>query len=369
MKLAVVGLGQAMIDLSAAVDDDALARLGAEKGSRRVIDVAERGAVLTALGDGGYTLSAGGSLSNTLAGLARLGTAAPGAAGRPLRIAMAGLIGDDALGAFYAAQLRAAGVAVVSPRAPGAATGTVAVLTSPDAQRTMLSYLGTPAPVALPPRVRAAIAGAEMLVIEGYVWELPGAAATVADAVAAARAAGTAVALTAGDAGVVARHGAEIWAVLEGGVDVLFTNAEEAAALAARRPGAPGAPPLGAEAAALALGPHAALVCVTNGSAGSALAALGELHVIPPYWLTAEPVCTCGAGDAFAAGLLFAYLRRLDVPSMGRAAARVASAVLGRRGAALGAEAAAALARALPAAAAPRTGAAPAPVEASSAAA
>jgi sugar/nucleoside kinase (ribokinase family) len=362
-----------MIDLSAAVDDDALARLGAEKGSRRVIDVAERGAVLAALGDGGYTLSAGGSLSNTLAGLARLGAAVPGSARRPLRVAMAGLIGDDALGAFYAAQLRAAGVAVVSPRTPGAATGTVAVLTSPDAQRTMLSYLGTPAPVALPPRMRASIAGAEMLVIEGYVWELPGAVATIADAVAAARAAGTAVALTAGDAGVVTRHGAEIWAVLEGGVDVLFTNAEEAAALVARRPGAPGAAPgatpLGAEAAALALGPHAALVCVTNGSAGSALAALGELHVIPPYWLTAEPVCTCGAGDAFAAGLIFAYLRRLDVPSMGRAAARVASAVLGRRGAALGAEAAAALARALPAAAAPRTGAAPAPVEASSAAA
>ena len=98
------------------------------------------------------------------------------------------------------------------------------VLTTPDANRTMLSYLGTSAEIALDSRLTAAIASARLLVIEGYLWEMPGASSTLPRAMQLARAAGCKIALTAGDVGLVARHRAELWDALSSGVDFLFTN-------------------------------------------------------------------------------------------------------------------------------------------------
>lgn len=350
----VLGLGQAMVDFAALAEDGVLERLSVDKGARKIISLEERGSVLEGLDGEAYQVSAGGSLSNSLMALARLGTASEEAAGgaqRRLRVAMAGLVGSDALGSFYQSQMRQAGVEVVATPVAGAHTGTVVVLTSADAQRTMLSYLGTPAEVAVDAALEAAIAASRVLVIEGYLWELPAAAATIGAAIDAAQRHGTVVAMTAGDAGVVQRHGAELWAAIDRGVDVLFTNMGEAAALAACAPGGAGTAPATAEAAALALGPHCSLVAVTDGSAGSAITALGQLYVVPPHWVESPPVDTCGAGDGYAAGLLYGFLRNYDVTAMGRTAARVASAVIARRGGVLGEDAARAVAAHLPAAA------------------
>ena len=308
-------------------------------------------------------MTAGGSLSNTLMALSRLGAAAELHGSPPLRIAMSGLIGSDPLGSFYSAQMRSAGVQVVSPPTVKANTGTVVVLTSPDAQRTMLSYLGTPAPVPLNPLLEDAISRSAVLVIEGYLWELPGAGETIRGAIAAAQRHGTIVAMTAGDAGVVQRHGSEMWEAIDAGIDLLFTNSSEAAALVAcaaenssSKNGSHGDDELprkiaswSAEDAALALGPHCSLVCVTDGSNGSVLTALGQLHVVPPHWTETPPIDTCGAGDAYAAGLLYGFLRKYDINSMGRVGARAASAVIARHGATMNEDAAATVAAALPA--------------------
>ena len=150
---------------------------------RRLISLEERSRVMERLAGRDTAVAAGGSLSNTLLALARLSAA--GGAG--LRVGMAGLVGADALGSFYAAQLEAAGVRVAAAPTPGAATGTVLVLTSgTDASRTMLSYLGTPAEIAVDAALQAAIARSRLLVVEGYLWELPSAAHTVAKVRAAA---------------------------------------------------------------------------------------------------------------------------------------------------------------------------------------
>jgi sugar/nucleoside kinase (ribokinase family) len=173
---------QAMVDLSVdQVEDELLESLGAAKGSRRLVSLEQRTAVLERLRGREYAVAAGGSLSNTLVALARLGQAGAAARGEPpLRVGMAGLVGDDPLGEFYAAQMRGAGVDLASPPRAGAATGTVTVLTSPDAQRTMLSYPGSAVEVEVDAGLGAAIAASRLLVLEGYLWELPGAAATVA---------------------------------------------------------------------------------------------------------------------------------------------------------------------------------------------
>ena len=88
-----------------------------------------------------------------------------------------------------------------------------------------------------------------------------------------------------------------------------------------------------AEEAALALGPHCKVVLVTDGVHGSYISALGQLYQIPPCWTSTTPVDTCGAGDGYAAGALYGFLCGFDLMNVGRAGARVASAVILRQGA------------------------------------
>jgi sugar/nucleoside kinase (ribokinase family) len=210
-----------------------------------------------------------------------------------------------------------------------------------------------------------------------------------AQVIAVAHQHGTLVAMSAGDAGVVHRHHAAIWGAIELGIDLLFANLDEAEALLQYQPAAMtpqqqhtavgrgwaegGAPSISAaaaaapgasqqqlagegigwaaEEAALRLGPYVSMASITAGSGGSVITALGQLHVVPPHWMETRPCDTCGAGDAYAAGLLYAFMRHYDVNAMGRTAARVASAVIQRHGAALTREDAEALAATLPQAA------------------
>lgn len=103
--------------------------------------------------------------------------------------------------------------------------GTVIVLTTPDANRTMLSYLGSHEQLQLSEASRLAITRSRMLVIEGYLWEMPGALEIILAAISHARASGCLVAMTAGDVGCVERHRSDFSAAIDtGNVDILFTN-------------------------------------------------------------------------------------------------------------------------------------------------
>lgn len=95
-----------------------------------------------------------------------------------------------------------------------------------------------------------------------------------------------------------------------------------------------GRPSCTAQEAALALGPHCKIVLVTDGAHGSCISAMGQLHSIPPCWTSNTPVDTCGAGDGYAAGAMYGFLCGYDLTNIGRAGARVASAVILRQGAA-----------------------------------
>ncbi|KAJ8763035.1 hypothetical protein K2173_023240 [Erythroxylum novogranatense] len=88
-----------MVDFSGMVDDKFLERLGLEKGTRKIINHEERGRVLRAMDGCSYKAAAGGSLSNSLVALARLGCKPVG--GPPLNVAMTGSVGSDPLGGFY----------------------------------------------------------------------------------------------------------------------------------------------------------------------------------------------------------------------------------------------------------------------------
>ena len=358
-KADVLGIGQAMVDMSCVVLSDEVTKRGVARGSRNLVTVSERAEILEGLE---YRLSAGGSLSNTLIDLSRLVEAANdqhSLVGRGVEFA--GLVGNDALGTFYRAQMGAAGVRVLQSgegrfeRAVAGSldndatddgqinTGTVVVLTDETADRTLFSYLGTQKEIAVCETMKKSIQCASILVLEGYVFELPEARRTVLAAIAEAKRHGVRVAMTAGDAGVVIRHGDAMWEAIQGGVDILFTNAAEATELAKCRPilevrhvSRTDISPASsqAEAAALCLGPHCpGLVCVTDGSRGSVVVGVGEMRRIPPVWKPRAPIDTTGAGDAWCAGFLFGLLYQGgDLTQLGRLAARAASAVISHTG-------------------------------------
>ncbi|KAJ8771345.1 hypothetical protein K2173_026522 [Erythroxylum novogranatense] len=319
----VLGLGQAMVDFSGMVDDKFLERLGLEKGTRKVVNHEERGRVLQAMDGCSYKAAAGGSLSNSLVALARLGCKQVG--GPPLNVAMTGSLGSDPLGGFYRSKLHRANVNFLSAPVKDGTTGTVIVLTTPDAQRTMLAYQGTSSMVNYDPCLASLISNIKILVVEGYLFELPDTIKTITKTCEEARRNGVLVAVTASDVSCIERHYDDFWEIVGNFADVVFANSDEARALCDF------ASKESSVAATRYLSHFVPLVSVTDGPRGSYIGVKGEAIYIPPS--PCVPIDTCGAGDAYASGILYGILRGVsDLKGMGTLAARVAATVVGQQG-------------------------------------
>ncbi|XP_030532849.1 uncharacterized sugar kinase slr0537 [Rhodamnia argentea] len=319
----VLGLGQAMVDFSGMVDDDFLERLGLVKGTRKLVNHEERGGVLRAMDGCTYKAAAGGSLSNSLVALSRLGTRPIG--GPPLSIAMAGSVGGDPLGGFYRAKLRRANVNFLSAPVNDGTTGTVIVLTTPDAQRTMLAYQGMSSSVNYDSSLAGMVSKTNVLIVEGYLFEFPDTIKTIVKACEEARRSGALVAITASDVSCIENHYDDFWEVVGEYADIVFANSEEARAFchfsSKESP----------VSATRYLSHFVRLVSVTDGPRGSYFGVKGEAIYIPPS--PCIPVDTCGAGDAYASGVLYGILRgACDLKGIGALAARVASTVIGQQG-------------------------------------
>lgn len=319
----VLGLGQAMVDFSGMVHDEFLERLGLEKGTRKVVNHEERGRVLRAMDGCSYKAAAGGSLSNTLVALARLGSRF--VSGPNLNVALAGSVGSDPLGGFYRAKLRRANVNFLSKPVKDGTTGTVIVLTTPDAQRTMLAYQGTSSTIDYDQYLAGIVSKTNILVIEGYLFELPHTIKTIAKACEEARKNGALVAVTASDVSCIERCYDDFWEIIGNYTDIVFANSNEARAFCdfSSRDS-----PMSA---ARYLSHFVPLVSVTDGPRGSFIGVKGEAIYIPPS--PCIPVDTCGAGDAYASGILYGILRGTsDLKGMGMLASCVAAVVVGQQG-------------------------------------
>jgi ribokinase len=231
----------------------------------------------------------GGAGANVAAHLARLG----------IRVTLVGCIGDDAPGAGLTAELRAAGVGLVLRTVAGTATGTIVSLVEPGGQRSMLADRG--ANLALrPDDVPAPVAGGH-LHLSGYTLLDDGPRAAGLAALEAAVAAGCTVSLDPASTGPLTRYGVDRWLADTAVATLLLPNADEARLLT-------GCTDVAAAARTLA-GRHR-VVAVSLGAEG-ALWASDDVLVHRPAHPT-EVVDTTGAGDAFAAGLLSAWLPAPD---------------------------------------------------------
>lgn len=280
----VVAIGNAIVDVLARADDALIAAEGLTKGSMRLIDGVEAERLYAAMGPA--IEMSGGSAANTLAGMAALGE----------RCAFIGQVADDQLGAVFTHDLRALGVAYETPALKeGAPTARCLILVTPDGQRTMNTFLGASHLLDRAMIDEAWIADAEILYLEGYLWDPPLSRAAMRRAIDVARAAGRKVAFTLSDAFIIDRHGPDFRALIaEGLFDILFANEVEIRALAETQD---------FEAAVAKIAPQVPLLVVTRGSHGALAIQDGVRTEVP-----AEPietvVDTTGAGDLFAAGFL-----------------------------------------------------------------
>lgn len=285
----VIAIGNAIVDVMAPCEDALIEKLGMARGGMTLIDTERAHELYDAMGPAREI--SGGSAANTLAGLAALGA----------KCAFIGQVADDQLGEVFAHDIRAGGIAYGTPvRAGDPPTARCLIFVSPDGQRTMNTYLGASQFLPASALDDKVIADAAVLYLEGYLWDPEEPRAAMRQAIAAARGAGRKVAFTLSDSFVIARHGDDFRALIDAGqIDILFANEHELAALT-------GVDDFHDGIAALA-GKVPVLV-VTRSEQGAVAVAGGESVSIP-----AEPVAkvvdTTGAGDLFAAGFLFGFVR------------------------------------------------------------
>jgi sugar/nucleoside kinase (ribokinase family) len=309
----VVAVGNAIVDVIAPCDDAFLVAHGVPKGGMLLIDEARARAIEKDMA--APTRQSGGSAANTVAALASLGG----------RGAFVGKVADDALGEVFRREMAALGADFRSaPLRDGPGTGRCLIHVTPDAQRSMTTYLGAAALVGVDD-IDASVVGASAIVFfEGYLFEQPLARPAFKRACALARAAGRKTALTLSDSGLVDRQHTEILAFVARNVDILLANEKEAETLLETAS-------LGEMAArARALCP---LTAITRSEKGSVLVpAAGDLVEIKARAVD-RVVDTTGAGDAYAAGLLFGLARRFDLQTCGELGALAAAEAISHYGA------------------------------------
>ena len=307
----IIGIGNAIVDVVARVDEVFLSRHDMRKGSMTLVDAADAERLYAAMPAGEE--SSGGSAANTCAVAAALGA----------RVAYLGKVADDPLGRVFRHDIMAAGVHFPSaPAREGAPTARCLILVTPDGQRTMHTYLGASVAFAKRDVDGALIADGAVLYLEGYLFDPPAAQAAFRAAATAARAAGRRVALSLSDPFCVERHRDAFRALVRGGVDILCANEAEVTSLYQVNSLAEAV-----EAARAEVG----LAALTQSEAGSLIVHGNETVRVPAA--PARVVDTTGAGDAYAAGFLAGLTSGRDIRDCGRLGALAAAEVIGHYGA------------------------------------
>jgi sugar/nucleoside kinase (ribokinase family) len=293
MELDVYALGNALVDIQIQVQNSLFAELGLEKGNRYLTERYRQEEILqkllgsesldSALKTGKLWTAAGGSAANTMYGISQLGG----------RAGFCGKVANDGLGALYTKHMRQSSV-VFKKSAGQGMTGTCVVLISDDAQRTMLTCLGVSGEIDYEDIDEELLGHSRYIYLEGYLFESECAAQTMLRVVAAARKNGVKVALTASDVNCVERHHDMLVQLIQNDVDLLFANAQEARELSGADNN---------EAALHVLSGWCEGVAVTDGERGSMVSSNGEVMKIAQNSVSA--VDTTGAGDAYAAGMLY----------------------------------------------------------------
>lgn len=309
--LDVVALGSAIVDVLATATDEEIVAFGLVKGTMALVDAERSELLYKAMGPA--VEASGGSAANTVAGVASFGGTA----------AFIGKVRDDQLGDVFRHDIGSVGVEFSTPPAvSGPPTGRCLIMVTPDAQRTMSTFLGAAVEIGPTDVTEDLLRRARITYLEGYLWDPPEAIGALRTAISLTHAAGGKVAFTLSDPFCVDRHRAEFLDVIALDVDVLFANEVEAMSLCR-------VPTL--EEALDALAAMCEVAAVTIGAAGSIVVSGGERLRVPATPV-AEVIDTTGAGDQYAAGFLFGLARGYSLDRCAELGAAAAAEVISHMG-------------------------------------
>lgn len=310
-KFDVLGIGHAIVDILAPTTDAFLAEHGIAKNSMTLVDGFRAEKLGQAMKNA--VEASGGSAANTMVGIASFGGHA----------AFVGKVNNDRLGRVFAEEIAKVGAHFDTAPASGTvATASSHILITPDGHRSMNTFLGCAPQITEADVPAAKVSAAKILYVEGYMWDTPGAKATIRTAIARAKAAGRKVAFTLSDPFCVGRWRDEFKELLASDVDILFANEAEAGALYETDR---------FDEAFQALRKWGKTAAVTRSEKGAVVLDNWHVHILDADPV-AEVVDTTGAGDQYAAGFLFGLARGLPLDVCGRLGGLAAAEVISHVG-------------------------------------
>lgn len=312
IKFDVLGIGNAIVDILVNVEDNFLSAHEIPRGSMQLVDEETSDSLYSKLG--AAIECSGGSAANTIAGLASLGS----------RTAYIGKIKDDQLGHVFAHDINSLGIEFTTQKdASGVSTARCLVMVSPDAERTMCTYLGACVNLTEKDIDPDMVASAAITYMEGYLWDPELAKAAFRKAMTLAHNAGRKTSLSLSDSFCVGRHKQEFLHLAEHEIDILFANEDELLMLYDTQNFAD---------AVKAVQQHCEVAAITRGAKGCTIVSADEIININGYQVS-DLVDTTGAGDLFAAGFLHGYSQNMDLGTCGKMGNLAASEVITHMGA------------------------------------
>lgn len=283
----VVSIGNALVDVLAKVGDTFLSERNLDKGNMTLVEAAEAGKIYADVIPERQV--SGGSAANTVAGLASLGA----------DCAFIGKVHDDELGQLFQRDIGAAGIDFFTePLNEGPATGRSVVLVTPDAQRSMFTYLGAARKLTESDIDEKIISESKIIFIEGYLWDEAAEHEAIIKACELAKKHGREVAFSVSDISCVRKHREKMLELIKKHVNILFANEEEIKALFDTE---------NFEEALESIKPMVNIAAVTRDSRGSVI-----VHGREKIFVEAEPITdivdTTGAGDLYASGFLYGLI-------------------------------------------------------------
>jgi len=309
----VLGIGSAIVDILSRTDDEFLKTNGMVKGTMALTTAEQSKQIYERMGSAVEV--SGGSVANTMAGIASLG-------GNPCFI---GKVGADKLGEIFAHEIKAVGVEFHGGenRPTQLPTATCLILVTPDGQRTMNTYLGACTELSPADIDAERVAAARVTYIEGYQWDTPRAKQAIRKSCQAAKSAKRQVALSLSDPFVVDRHRDDLLTLIKDDVDILFGNEDEIFSLYQAGD---------LDTAVSRLREAKVLACMTRGPKGVVVFD-GQTTLAVEAAPVAKVVDTTGAGDLFAAGFLYGYTHGRDLTGCARIGGIAAAEVISHMGA------------------------------------
>jgi sugar/nucleoside kinase (ribokinase family) len=307
----VVGLGSAIVDAITHADEAFIAEWGIDKGGMTLIDEGRAHLLYDAMGPASET--SGGSAANTAAGVASFGG----------RAAFIGTVRDDQLGDIFRHDIRASGVDFDVPSSTeGPSTARCLILVTPDAQRSMSTYLGISSLVDPANVDEALVAASRVVYCEGYLWDMPQTIEAIKKAFDRAREAGGKVSFALSDGLCVDRHRADFLALVDERIDLLFANESEICSLYEVDD---------FDLAVKAVQGRCEVAALTRSARGSVVVTADAVHAVAAE--PADVVDTTGAGDLYAAGFIYGYTTGHDLPTCARLGSAAAAEVISHLGA------------------------------------